>query len=138
MRRERLKDLIREPRISLFDTLVKAVLALVVVLAACYAVAELTRPPRRTVAGLCQCGLPFPTGTQVTLTATKNRCFYTDQHGPILLDHFDQHLSSWLKQKPTPRVVVTADNSALFSDAMELLDLARRHVAAEAKIIGRP
>jgi biopolymer transport protein ExbD len=135
MRRVRLKDLLQMPAESVFDTAVRALLAVVTVVAV-YLTLSGIRSAKPAAPETCTCGLPLPTGRQVTLVAMKNRLFYANDTGPIPLDHFAVHFTPWLKQTPSPKVTVTASESALLSDALAVLEETRRH-GAEATIAVR-
>lgn len=140
MRRERLKDQIGPPRVTAFDSLMKGVLALAVAAGAYMAISEISRPPHPAAIpapAVCPCGLSIAADPQVILTATKDRCFYWNNQGPIPLDHFAAHFALWLKAAKAPSVVIAADASAQFGDALALLQEARRQGVANAQIEAR-
>ncbi|MBI2814281.1 MAG: hypothetical protein HYX71_08350 [Opitutae bacterium] len=141
MRRERLKDQIEDPRVSAFDTIVRAVVVLISMAAVFYALAGRGLPagskPKPTPNVSAE-----PAASQVTLTATRNHCFYWNKEGPISVEDFGQRLTTWLKTVKDPRVVVTADETALLADAMALYHESRRqrvaHVQLEVRIHPTP
>jgi biopolymer transport protein ExbD len=134
MRRERLKDQIEQPRVSVFDSFMKVLVALVTIVALYMVFSETGRPAQTTTAQNCPCGLNIPAEPRVTLTATRNHCFYWNNQGPIPLDHFAIHFSIWLKTTASPRVSIAADESAQFGDALTLLQKARQQGVSSAQI----
>ncbi len=127
MRRERLKDQIEDPRVSLFDSFVRAVVVLISLGAVYYALSGRGFPvASQTVAP--------DAATGAILTATRDHQFYWDQEGPLPLAEARARLAGWIKTHPAPRVVIAADESALLGDTMALFNEARRQGVVQLKI----
>lgn len=122
MRRERLKDRIENPHVSLFDSLVRALVVVISLGAIYYALSGRGyhfQPRNGPTTGA-------PASEPVTLVVTPQHTFYWNQQGPFSLDDFNARLADWLKTAQAPQLVITADDSTLLADALYLLKESRR------------
>ena len=131
MRRDRLKDQIESPRVSVFDSLVRALVVLISLGAVYYALSG-RGYPRRSESAVAN--VPANASEPVTLTATQNHTFYWNREGPFALDDFSPRLAAWLKTEQAPRVVITADDSALLADALRLLNETRHQGVTNVRL----
>ena len=132
MQRERLKDQIESPRVSVFDSFVRALVMLVSLGAVYYALSGRGLPKRaESVAAANDAARASET---IILTATQNHTFYWNREGPFALDDFSPRLTTWLKTTSTPQVVITADDSALLADALHLLNVARHQGVTNVRL----
>lgn len=131
MRRERLKDQIEDPRVSLFDTLVRALVILISLGAVYYAFSGRGFPKpsaKREPAG------SVAANAEVTLTATRDHRFYWNQSGPFPLAEAGPRLEAWRKTGATGRVIIAADENALLGEAIGLYNEARRLGVADVRL----
>lgn len=130
MRRERLKDQIEEPRVSVFDSIVRAVVILISLGAVYYALSGRTLPFTRNPADISRAIVE----SRLIVTATGDQRFYWNKEGPIPLADFGPRLASWLKTVQAPQVRIAADESARLGDTINLLNEARRQGVTDVRI----
>lgn len=133
MRRERLKDQITNPRVSLFDSLVRALVVLISLGAVYYALSGRGYPLRPQKAPTAAA----PASEAVTLLVTSNHSFYWNNQGPFPLDDFNARLATWLKTAQAPQLVITAEDSALLADALYLHKESRRQGVTNIRLEAR-
>jgi biopolymer transport protein ExbD len=132
MRRERLKDQIEHPRVSLFDSFVRTLVVVVSVGAVYYALSGRGYPPRPHTTTTAT------SGERLVLTVTKDHSFYWNREGPFALEVFQPRLAGWLTTTHEPKVVITADESALLADAIHLLTDARHQGVTDVRLEAHP
>ena len=132
MRRDRLKDQIEDPRVSVFDSFVRTVVVLISLGAVYYALSGRGSPVRAKAAAAAE-GAP-EAAAEVTLMATRDHQFYWDKEGPLPVTEARVRLAGWLKANSARRVVIAADESALLGDTMNLYHEARRQGVSAVKI----
>lgn len=133
MRRERLKDQIDEPRVSVFDATVRALVILISLGAVYFALSGRSLPFTRNPADVSKAIAE----SRITITATGDQRFYWNREGPIPLADFGPRLAAWLKTVQAPQVRIGADESARLGDTMSLLDEARRQGVKDVRLEAR-
>ena len=131
MRRERLKEQIEDPRVSVFDSFVRAVVVLISMGAVYYALSGRGFPVAKLAA------VAVPTDVEVTLTATRDHQFYWNKEGPLPLAAASERLALWHKTGSAGRVTIAADEFALLGDTMGLYNEARRLGVADVRLESR-
>jgi biopolymer transport protein ExbD len=134
MRRERLKDQIEHPRVSVFDSFVRALVVLVSLGAVYYALSGRGYPLRPRL----ESAAPVPASEPLTLLVTKDHSFYWGKSGPFALGEFGPRLATWRQTAPRPEIVITADKSALLADALHLFNEARRQGVSNVHLEAHP
>jgi biopolymer transport protein ExbD len=132
MRRERLKDQIEDPRVSVFDSFVRAVVVLISMGAVYYALSGRGFPV--AVRGNAGAAPAVETASELTLTATRDHQFYWEKTGPIPIAEAAARLAAWRKTTAAAHVIVAADESALLGDALALYHEAHRLGIADVRI----
>ncbi len=127
MRRERLKDQIEDPRVSVFDSFVRAVVVLISIGAVYYALSGCGYSPgARVAAGDGPTGRAAATAPVVVLTATRDHQFFWNHEGPLPVTAAGARLALSRQAATVPEIVIAADESALLGDALALYREARR------------
>jgi hypothetical protein len=124
MRRERLKDQIEDPRVSVFDSFVRAIVVLISMGAVYYALSGRGFPNPGPAVGARVTGAA--PRVELVLTATRDHGFYWNKAGPYPVSEAASHLKEELKNGPVGRIIIAADESALLADAVSLYQQARR------------
>lgn len=134
MRRERLKDQIEKPRVSVFDTTVRALVILISLGAVYYAFSGRSLPFTNKPGDTTRAAV----ASSLTVTVTTSGAFYWNKDGPIARAEFVPRLAAWLKDVPNPTVVITGDQFASLADTLGLADEARRQGITNVRIESPP
>lgn len=133
MRRERLKDQMEEPRVSVFDSMARAAVILLGLGAVYFALSGRPLPFTRSSADIARAIV----ASMLRITATSDQRFYWNKEGPFPLKDFSPRLAAWLKTVDGPQVRITADESGRLGDAVELLNETRRQGVQNVRLEAR-
>ena len=134
MRRERLKDQIEDPRVSVFDASARAVVILLSLGALYFAFSGRSLPFTRNPADVSRAIV----AARLKVTATADGRFYWNQEGPVTATEFAPRLAAWLKSVEGPQVVIAADASASLGDTLALFNEAQRQGVRDLRLETAP